>query len=387
MANNMGMPKGSKCIGWRHPGGNYTVINYRVDQRGLGRIRIHCHVDGPGCTGAHGVWKRKTDFSNAGENSSGAQSCGCLKRKMMTEKMLEHGDSLKGSPYESLYGTWKNIKSRCKPEYDQHADYYDNGIRVCHEWENDYEAFKQWALENGWVKGLTLERNKNHLGYNPDNCCWETRHEQARNTTRNRRFTWQGETKILADWAEDPRCKVEYNTLLARLDRYGWEFERALTTRSRNQGSNNSLARKARNIYHSMMSRCYNSESEKNAYGRYGGRGIGVCDEWRGDPEAYVAWYLDHCVEGLDVDRKNNDLDYSPQNCHFTTRGLNNNNRVNTISLTMNGRSLGAAQWAKLPEAGRGVTGGDIRRRKKSGWSDEEAITVPKGKRRRTDTR
>jgi hypothetical protein len=382
MANNMGMPKGGKCIGWRHPGGNYTVIDYAVDEKGLGRIRIHCHVDGPGCTSDHGGWKRKTDFSNAGENSSGAESCGCLKRKIMSEKMLDHGDSLSSSPYERLYGTWKNIKTRCKPDFDQHADYFDKGIRVCDEWENDYEAFKWWALDNGWEKGLTLERKNNHCGYNPENCCWASRQEQARSTSRNRRYTWQGETKILVDWALDHRCKVEYNTLLARLDRYGWEFERALTTPSRNQGSSSSISSKARNIYHAMMSRCYNPEGDPHSFARYGGRGIGVCEEWRGNPDAYIAWYLDNYIERHDVDRKNNDLGYSPQNCHFVSRGHNNNNRANTTLLSFEGRILGAAQWAKLPEAGKGVTAADIRRRKKSGWSDQEAIAIRKGMRR-----
>lgn len=387
MANNMGMPRGIKCIDWRHPDGNYTIIGYRVDQQGLSRILIHCHVDGPGCTGALGDWKRKTDFSNKGYNSNGAESCGCLKRKLMSERMLEHGDSLNGSPYQSLYGGWKNMKTRCKPEFNQHADYFDKGIIVCVEWEDNYAAFKQWALENGWAKGLTLDRKKNHLGYNPGNCRWATRLEQARNTTSNRKATLHGETKILIDWAKDPRCKVQYNTLLARLDQYGWEFEKALTTPSRKQGSNKNRALKARNIYHAMMSRCYDPHSNPRAYARYGGRSIGVCDEWRGNPDGYVSWYLEHFIEGLDVDRKNNDLDYSPENCQFTTRCQNTNNRENTIMLTINGRTLGAAQWAKLPEAGIGVTGADIRRRKKNGWSDEQAVTWPKGKRRSTDSR
>lgn len=379
----MGMPKGGKCVGWWHPEGNYTVIDYKVDKR-LGRIRIHCHVGGPGCDGAHGEWKRKTDFSNAGNNSNGAQSCGCLRRKIMSEKTLVHGDSLSDSPYEKLYGAWKNMKTRCKPDFVQHADYFDKGIRVCDEWGESYEAFKQWALDNRWSEGLTLERKNNCRGYNPDNCCWTSRHNQARNTTRSRRYTWQGEEKILADWALDCRCRVDYNTLLARLDRSGWEFERALTTPSRRQGSSNDTATRARNIYYSMMSRCYNREVDPRMFAGYGGRGIGVCEEWRMSPEAYVAWYLDHYIEGFDVDRINNDQGYSPQNCRFVSRSHNNNNRRNTTLLTLSGRALSATQWAELPEAGRGVTAADIRRRKKNGWSDQEAITIPKGKRRGT---
>lgn len=379
MANKLKMPKGQKCVGWKHPGGNYKIIDYKVDEKGLGRIRIHCHVGKMGCEGRGSNdskhWKRKTDFSNGQ-----AASCGCIKKQLMSDTMREHGDSIEGSQHFSLYAAWKSIKTRVNPDYEQSANYAEKDVAVCSEWENDYPLFKAWALANGWKKGLTIERKDNDLGYSPENCTWATRKTQANNTTRNRRATYAGETKTIAEWSEDWRCRVEYNTLLARIVTYDWDFDRALTTPSRNQGSSKSPGEKARNIYHAMMDRCYNKESP--SYANYGGRGIAVCEEWRADPGAYISWHLTNYIEGLDVHRINNQKGYSPENCQFVTRRENNNNRRNSVLLTHDSKTLSAAQWAREPCAGKDVTGQLIRLRKNRGWTDSQSVTIPKGHRR-----
>jgi len=75
-----------------------------------------------------------------------------------------------------------------------------------------------------------------------------------------------------------------------------------------------------------MRTRCHNKKSMY--YNNYGGRGIFVCSEWRHDFSAFYEWFISNGGdESLEIDRINNNLGYSPENCRLVTRAVNNNNR------------------------------------------------------------
>lgn len=62
---------------------------------------------------------------------------------------------------------------------------------------------------------------------------------------------------------------------------------------------------------------------------RYIERGIDVCDEWTDDVVAFIDWAeKSGFKKGLELDRINNDLGYSPDNCRWVTREVNGQNRA-----------------------------------------------------------
>lgn len=131
-----------------------------------------------------------------------------------------------------IYNVWLSMRGRCyRPSDTNYRFYGAQGIRVCEEWFDSFNTFHSWALSCGYEygRGLSIERIDPAGDYQPGNCRWATRSEQARNKKSTHRVTAFGQTKSLADWAEDDRCSVTYNAVLYRL-RKGWEPERAITT-------------------------------------------------------------------------------------------------------------------------------------------------------------
>ena len=134
----------------------------------------------------------------------------------------------RGSIEEKLYHVWYNFFDRCynadHPAYDR---YGGRGITVCAEWRQ-FNNFLQWALK-GYKTGLWLDREDNDKEYSPSNCRWVTPTESRDNVRGTMRITAFDETKTVAQWSRDPRCKVSRGTLRARII-YGYAPEQAITT-------------------------------------------------------------------------------------------------------------------------------------------------------------
>lgn len=156
--------------------------------------------------------------------SGNTRSCGCLQRARTAAANTTHGAT--GTP---LWKVWANMRQRCAdPNTKDFLRYGGRGIKVCDEW-SDFPPFQDWALANGYVPGLTIERTDNDGDYCPENCRWVDRKAQARNRRTTVMVEAFGETRPTPEWAEDPRCVVSYTTLRQRLMR-GWPAERAITT-------------------------------------------------------------------------------------------------------------------------------------------------------------
>lgn len=105
------------------------------------------------------------------------KSCGCSNRRN-----LKHGRSSSRGRKNSLYTRWGSMIHRC---YNQKRkdwkDYGGRGITVCDEWRNDFIAFENWALANGYQTHLTIDRKDNDGNYEPSNCHWATHKQQSKN--------------------------------------------------------------------------------------------------------------------------------------------------------------------------------------------------------------
>ncbi len=95
-----------------------------------------------------------------------------------------------GETGSKLYETWKNMKARCYNSNHKSYDYYGGrGIKVCDFWKNSFENFRDWALNNGYQKELSIERKDVNGNYEPENCKWATMKEQGLNR-RNNVYLW-----------------------------------------------------------------------------------------------------------------------------------------------------------------------------------------------------
>lgn len=103
---------------------------------------------------------------------NGSTSCGHCKRNASPLFLRKHSNR--------LYHTWSEIRRRCNGSCTNHQYYGDKGISYCPEWEN-FDVFAQWAIDNGYQKGLEIDRIDGDKDYCPDNCRWVTHKNNSRN--------------------------------------------------------------------------------------------------------------------------------------------------------------------------------------------------------------
>lgn len=144
----------------------------------------------------------------------GYKSCGCKKAYGTGVGNTIHGGTTKKNK-STLYSIWSNVNDRC---YNINSTGYDDygGRGIINEF-NSFIEFRNWAIDSGWRKGLSLERINVNKNYSENNCKWILYGKQQRNKRDTIMITAFGETKSIPDWVEDPRCSLSYRELYWRL--------------------------------------------------------------------------------------------------------------------------------------------------------------------------
>lgn len=128
-------------------------------------------------------------------------------------------------------------------------------------------------------------------------------------------------------------------------------------------------------IYHiwkGMRQRCNNPNT--SYYYVYGGKGIKICDEWQSF-ENFYEWSMKNGYDDkLSIDRIDNDKDYSPDNCRWSTGLQQANNKSINHYETYNGETHTIAEWARLYD----INLGTLSSRLQTGMSIENALKMKK---------
>ena len=165
----------------------------------------------------------KTIASYNNLSSGSVRSCGCLKKdcgKGVLEKELD-------DPKLRLCRTWRDMKHRCNAKSGRYYNnYVKRGITVCPEWRTNFKAFYDWAINNGYMPTLSIDRIDNSKGYSPDNCRWANPKMQNNNLRTNVTLTYNGITRTLREWSDI--TGIRFTTLHSRVN-MGWDAEKILT--------------------------------------------------------------------------------------------------------------------------------------------------------------
>ena len=160
------------------------------------------------------------------------KSCGCLKIEMAKTndwniKQVKYGNDVRRCQEWPEYGVWKRMRQRCNGIFcAEYARYGGRGIKVCARWNN----FQNFLTDMGPrpSKRHSIEREDNDGDYEPTNCRWSTETEQNNNRRNNRVLEYDDKSMTVAQWAR--YLDINYKVLNARINRFKWSIEKALTT-------------------------------------------------------------------------------------------------------------------------------------------------------------
>jgi len=156
--------------------------------------------------------------------SGRTMSCGCyVKETNSLPVKYTHSIPALYSQYHGMLSRCYNIKNTGYPKYG------GVGVTVCDEWKNDYQNFLTWALENGWKKGLHIDKDikGNGLLYSPETCSIVTIQINLKARHKVRKIMYNGQSRIAIEVGRE--LGISKTTVNRRI-RNGWDVYKAVTT-------------------------------------------------------------------------------------------------------------------------------------------------------------
>lgn len=179
------------------------------------------------------LWKCKCSCGEIAEVTSGVL-LGGYSRSCRDCAYKKKGENQKthGMSRNRIYKIYQGVLNRCNNKNNYSFEHYGGrGIMVCDKWsgEHGFENFYKWAIENGYSEELTIDRIDVNGNYEPDNCRWVDMKAQANNRRNNVSIMYNGKNQTLAQWSEE--LGINFYTLYARIEKNNWDVERAFTTK------------------------------------------------------------------------------------------------------------------------------------------------------------
>jgi len=159
-----------------------------------------------------------------------AVSCGCKSKEW--QRIFGEQASVHGLCKHPLYKQFHGIIDRCyNPHTPNYPMYGGKGVSVCDEWRNDFKTFYDWALANGWERGMHIDKDHKAITagvkpmlYSPEWCSVMTHFENSQRKRNSILIEYSGETHNLTEWAN--KLGIKKHTLLFRIERK-WPLEKA----------------------------------------------------------------------------------------------------------------------------------------------------------------
>jgi hypothetical protein len=144
------------------------------------------------------------------------KSCGCITK------------TRNGESNTKIYKTWHSMITRCKKNYFESHLYYDRGISVSINFQ-DFQYFKNWAINNNYKEGLQLDRINNNKGYSENNCRF-VEPIINRNNSRNTFYVkYKNIDTSVSLLLIKKGIRNHYGAIYRRIKR-GWDIEKAIDT-------------------------------------------------------------------------------------------------------------------------------------------------------------
>lgn len=190
--------------------GRLTIVNAYRNDKGYVRVKASCLCDG-----------NIKDYSYYSLRKGHTLSCGCLRKENTAQmRTVHHGRGTR------LYNIWKGMRQRCNnPNHPEYKYYGGAGIKICEKW-NDFQIFREWALNNGYAENLTIERNELDGDYCPQNCKWIPKGEQSSNKRDTVLMEVNGVKKPFTVWCKE--YHTDHKTVKKRMNK-GLSFYEALS--------------------------------------------------------------------------------------------------------------------------------------------------------------